>query len=227
MKKAPHPFVIAIDGPSASGKGTLSRRLARHYNFAFLDTGILYRGVALLAQKEKIDIDSENEGELAKLAEKLSQEILTDPALRQETTTQLASRVAKFPALRQALLRWQRDFAENPPDGAGGQAEGAVIDGRDIGTIVCPEADAKLFITAALEIRAKRRCKELQERGESAIYAHVLQDMMARDTRDQDREVAPSRAAPDALVIDTSHLSADDVFDRARAFVDEKRQASD
>ncbi len=212
----PASLVIAVDGPSAAGKGTLARRLARHYRLAFLDSGLLYRGVAQALIRQGIDPSDESNAVAA--ARQIRPESLQDPEFRSEATGEAASIVAAMPGVRHALLDWQRGFASQPPHGV----RGAVIDGRDIGTIVCPEATAKLFVTASPEARATRRFQELQERGEGAIYARVLQDMIARDARDQARPTSPLKAAPDALVIDTSGLSADQVFDRAKAFIDLK-----
>jgi cytidylate kinase len=153
-----------------------------------------------------------------KAARAIGADDLTRADLRSERVSQAASIVAAISAVRQALLGFQRDFAEHPPGGAGG----AVLDGRDIGTVVCPAAKAKLFITATPEIRARRRHEELIERGADSIYARVLEDMMERDQRDESREVAPSRPAPDALVLDTSTLNANEVFEKALAFVKER-----
>jgi len=214
-------LVIAVDGPSAAGKGTLARRLATHYRLRFLDSGLLYRGVALALSRQ--GIDSEDESAAIEAARQFQPDLLEDPNLRAESVGELASRVAAIPGVRQALLHWQREFATSLTPGM----QGAVIDGRDIGTVICPDATAKIFITATTEARAERRFKELQERGEGAIYARVLQDMIARDARDQARSASPLRAAPDALVIDTSRLSADQVFDRAKAFIDLKIAAQD
>ena len=217
-------FVITVDGPSAAGKGTLARRLAGHFGFEFLDTGALYRGVGLSVLRQSLDPADENAATAA--AKGLKAEILADPALRAEATSSAASKVAAIPSVRAAILNWQRDFARDAARNSGG----AVLDGRDIGTVVCPDADAKLFITASLEARAQRRLKELQERqlqqgGETAIYARVLQDMQERDARDQGRSISPTKPATDALIIDTSDLSADQVFERALAFIASKMKA--
>ena len=217
-------FIITVDGPSAAGKGTLARRLAAHFGYDFLDTGTLYRGVGLSVLRQGLDPADENVATTA--AKALRPEILADPSLRAETTSSAASKVAAIPSVRAAILNWQRDFARNAARNSGG----AVLDGRDIGTVVCPEADAKLFITASLEARAQRRLKELQERqlqrgGETAIYARVLQDMQERDARDQGRSISPTKPATDALIIDTSDLSADQVFERALAFIASRMKA--
>ena len=210
-------IVIAVDGPSAAGKGTLARRLGEHYRLAYLDSGLLYRGVGLMLLRQGIDPAEQSKAVLA--AEQFRPDILEDAELRSEAAGDMASRVAAIPGVRKALIGWQRAFAHSPGEGF----QGTVIDGRDIGTVIAPDATAKLFVTATTEARAERRFKELQERGEGAIYARVLQDMIARDARDQARSTSPLKAAADALVIDTSGLSADQVFDRAKAFIDLKR----
>lgn len=212
-------FIITVDGPSAAGKGTLARRLAQHFGFAFLDTGALYRGVGLALLRQGRD-PADAPAAIA-AAGSLTPEILGDPDLRSEATSRAASIVAAIPGVRAAILNWQRDFAHRPPNGS----RGSVLDGRDIGTVVCPDAPAKLFITASVEARAQRRLKELQGRGETAIYARVLQDMQERDARDQGRSISPTRPAADALIIDTSDLTADQVFDQALAFIASRMKA--
>jgi len=209
-------LAIAIDGPAAAGKGTLARRLAAHYNLAVLDTGALYRGTALTLLRQ--GLESPDESAAAAAAKALRPDLLTDPELRAEATGRLASRVAAIPAVRAALLEWQRDFAKHPPAGK----QGAVLDGRDIGTVVLPDAKVKLFITASDEARAMRRFKELQAKGETAIYARVLEDMRERDSRDTARSTAPMRPAEDALIIDTSALDADQVFRQAQDHIDQR-----
>jgi len=209
-------LTIAIDGPAAAGKGTLARRLAAAHNLAFLDTGALYRGTALTLLRGGSETPDEAAAEAA--ARQLKPELLTDPELRAEATGRLASKVAAMPAVRAALLDWQRNFAKRPPAGK----QGAVLDGRDIGTVVLPDAMVKLFITASDEARAMRRFKELQEKGEAAIYARVLEDMRERDARDTARSTAPMRPAEDALIIDTSALDADQVFRLAQDYIAKK-----
>ena len=219
MAKLLENLVIALDGPAAAGKGTLARRLAERYRLAYLDTGSLYRGTGLAVMRQ--GLDPADESAATKAAETLDPAILRDPEIRTEASGQAASKVGAIPAVRRALLDWQRHFASHPPAGPQGEpSAGAILDGRDIGTVVCPDAPVKLFITASTEARALRRFKELQEKGSGAIYARVLQDMQERDARDQDRAVAPLSAAADALVIDTSALNADQVFDLAIAHID-------
>ena len=209
-------MIIAIDGPSAAGKGTLARRLAAHFGFAQLDSGRLYRAVGLKLLRAGHDPSDETLALAA--ARALDPGELDDPALREEASAKAASVVAAMPSVRRALLDFQRAFARTPPEGKAG----AVIDGRDIGTVVCPDAEVKLFVTASDEIRARRRSEELQGRGEVAIYARVLKDMRERDARDSQRSVAPLVAADDAIVLDTSDLDADAVFAAALELINRK-----
>jgi cytidylate kinase len=202
-------FVVAIDGPAASGKGTLARRLADRFGLAHLDTGKLYRAVAFLVRQ--VGGDPADAAAATQAARRIDPALLSDPRLLTEPVAQAASVVAAIPAVRAALLDWQRRFALAPP----AAATGAVLDGRDIGTAVCPDADVKLFVTASTEARAERRFRELRQRGTPAIYDDVLQDMKERDARDTGRRVAPLTAAPDAVILDTTQLDADQVFERA------------
>ena len=206
-------FVVAIDGPAGSGKGTLAHRLAERFGFAHLDTGTLYRATALLVLDETGDPMHPMAAEAA--ARRVNLKLLADPRLRGDRIASAASVVAAIPEVRRALLGLQRDFAEHPPP----PARGAVLDGRDIGTVVCPRADVKLFITAGVNVRAARRVQELCEQGSAAIYENVLQDLNERDARDSGRRAAPLMAAADAEVIDTTALDADAVFERAAATV--------
>jgi len=201
--KSGDPIVIAVDGPAASGKGTLARRLAAHYGLHHLDTGLLYRAVGLRALREAMD-------PLA-AAEALTLADLAEPALREDSAAQAASKVAVIPAVREALRGLQRRFAGEPP--------GAVLDGRDIGTVVFPDAPIKIYVDATPEARAQRRHEELREMGLASIYSRVLQDMKERDARDRGRAVAPLTLAKDALVIDSSELDADQVFAEALAYI--------
>jgi cytidylate kinase len=207
-------MIIAVDGPAAAGKGTLARRLARTLNLAYLDTGALYRAVGLSVLRAGGDPSDKKAA--VEAAENLDRGILDDPELRGDAAANAASKVAAIPAVRKVLLAFQRDLAANPPDGK----QGAILDGRDIGTVVCPKADVKIFVTASPEARAERRLKELQGRGIEAIYANVLQDMKERDARDQARAVAPLVPAKDAHILDTTDLDADEAFEQALAIVD-------
>ena len=211
-------MIIAIDGPAAAGKGTLARRVAEHFNLAYLDTGLLYRAVG----KKILDFgnDPEDAAAAETVARALNAQDLNADGLRVDAVAQAASKVSAVPGVRAALLDFQRDFAKTPPEGS----NGAVLDGRDIGTVVCQEATAKLFITASTEVRANRRFKELHQVDSGAIYARVLEDMKERDERDSSRSFAPLVPANDANVIDTSHLSANQVFDQALVFIATKTQ---
>jgi cytidylate kinase len=199
-------LTIAIDGPAASGKGTLARRLAERFDLAYLDTGAIYRAVArdvLAAGHDPADAEA-----AAAQARRLDPASLGDPRLRDEDVARASSVVAAHAPVRAALLDFQRRFAAAPPSGK----RGAVLDGRDIGTVVCPDAPLKLYITAGIEARAGRRHKELAARGEDQDFADVLADLEARDARDSARATAPLKQAPDAVLIDTTALDAEGVF---------------
>jgi cytidylate kinase len=215
--------VIAVDGPAASGKGTLARRLAAELGYAYLDTGLLYRAVGLILIRQGLDPADENAAIEAATVFDAAMADLKDPALRDEETGKAAGIVAAFPAVRAALVDVQRQFAANPPGGAEGgargDARGAVLDGRDIGTVICPDADCKFFIEADIEERARRRVKELQDRGDTVILARVLQEMKERDERDRTRAVAPLAPAADASVVNTTNLNADAAFALAMSFI--------
>ena len=210
-------FIITIDGPSGAGKGTLARTLAHHYNLALLDTGLLYRCVGVKALQSGVALD--NEIRLAQIAQTLHAEDLIRYDLRTHEASNASSRVAVFHGVREALLDFQREFAENPPAGF----QGSILDGRDIGTVICPHARVKFYITAQVEIRAKRRFKELRARGIQSIYGVVLKDMKERDLRDSQRTEAPLRAAADALTLDTSMLRPEQVLEKAIAFIERRR----
>ncbi len=208
-------MIIAIDGPAAAGKGTLARRLAGYFGLNYLDTGLLYRAVGMAVLHAGGDPADPAAAELA--ARQLDPGVLADPTLRGEEAGGAASKVAAIPAVRAALLDFQRAFAARPP--------GAVLDGRDIGTVVCPGAESKLFVMASLEKRAERRLKELLDKGERAIWERVLQDMKERDERDSARSVAPLVPADDAVVLDTSELDADAAFAAAVDIISQRRPA--
>jgi cytidylate kinase len=203
-------MIIAIDGPAASGKGTLAKQLAAHYRLPHLDTGLLYRGVALALTDARQPLENADLAEAA--ARRLEVDHLDDPRLRSAEMGGAASIVAAIPAVRAALLDFQRNFAAQPA--------GAVLDGRDIGTVVAPHADAKLFVTASAEERARRRALELRGRGARADEAKILADIRARDARDGARSVAPLKAADDARLLDTTNLDIDAAFRAAVALVD-------
>ena len=202
-------MIIAIDGPAAAGKGTLARRIARDLGFAYLDTGLLYRATGKRVLEAGADPEDAQAAEAE--ARALEPRDLERPDLRTDAVAQAASKVSAVPGVRAALLAFQRTFAAQPPEGA----KGAVLDGRDIGTVVCPDADVKLFVTASDEVRAQRRFKELQESDPDVIYARVLEEMRERDARDRSRAVAPLEPAEDAILLDTSDLNADEVFAKA------------
>ena len=216
----PAACIIAVDGPAASGKGTLARRLAAHFDFAYLDTGALYRAVALSVILAGGNL--ENESDAVAAAESLDMARLEDSdfaaRLRTAEIGLAASIVAAMPRVRAAILAAQRQFATQPPDGK----KGAILDGRDIGTIVCPDAAAKLFITARAEIRAERRFAELRVNDGSLNLETVLADIHARDARDEGRATAPMKQADDAPLLDTSDLSIEEAFVAALALVEAK-----
>ena len=195
-------MIIAVDGPAAAGKGTLARRLAQHFGYHFLDTGLLYRMTA----RALLDGGHEPDDRAAAIAaaEQFDPRRYPEADLRSEEVGEIASAVAVIPEVRRALLAYQRSFAAQPP--------GAVLDGRDIGTVVCPDADAKFYVTASPEVRARRRLLELAERGQSAPYGHVLAGIHARDARDSARAAAPLVPAANAIILDTSHMSAGEVL---------------
>jgi len=205
-------MLIAVDGPAAAGKGTLSRRLAKHFNLARLDTGLIYRTVAKKVLETK---DPENNKIAIEIAQFLSLNDLDTNGLRDEAIGTAASKISAIPEVRKTLLNFQRNFAKNPPNGK----VGAILDGRDIGTVVCPKAEFKLFITASSKIRAERRFKELQDRGKEAIRSAILRDIIDRDERDSIRSVSPLLPAQDAQILDTSKLDPDAVFNLALDFI--------
>jgi CMP/dCMP kinase len=206
-------MIIAIDGPAASGKGTLAKRLAAHFGLPHLDTGLLYRAVARTILDRNSDLAHEPTATL--VAQSLDTSHLDDPRLREREMGEAASLVSGFQPVRDALIEFQRRFAAQLP--------GAVLDGRDIGTVVCPIAEVKLFVTATPEERARRRHLELVARDEPADFTAILEDIRRRDERDTSRAVSPLRPAPDAVVIDTTALDADAAFRRALEVVESAR----
>lgn len=213
MNKMPF-MIIAIDGPAGAGKGTLAKHLAQIYSLDHLDTGLLYRAVAFkLLEKGENFQDKEIATTTALL---LKKEDLTNPALRNETIGNMASKIAIFPEVREALLAFQRNFAKNSsPD-----KQGVILDGRDIGLVVLPEAPCKIFVTASPMVRAERRRKELHLKKTYSTLESILEDIKERDTRDEMREISPLRPASDAFVLDTSELGIYDVIEKASLFID-------
>jgi cytidylate kinase len=206
-------MIIAIDGPAASGKGTLARRLAAHFGLPHLDTGLLYRATAAALFDQGRDLG--DVGAAIKAARGLALIDFDETRLRSREMGEAASVVAALPAVRQALVEAQRNFAGRPG--------GAVLDGRDIGTVICPRADVKIFVTASPEARAQRRALELASRGERFDYAAILADIARRDARDSGRAAAPLKAAADAAVLDTTRLGVEAVFAEALRIVARQR----
>ena len=207
-------MIVAVDGPAASGKGTIARALAAHYALPHMDTGLLYRATAL--NLLNMGGDPESEFAAARAAADLSQTGFDDPELKSETVGGIASRISAYPLVREALLERQKRFAA--------QAGGAVLDGRDIGTVIAPEADAKLFVTARPEVRARRRFAELKAQGLDVHFDDVLADIHARDARDRGREAAPLAMADDAILLDTSEMGVDEAIAAALAAVERRRR---
>jgi cytidylate kinase len=210
----PAAIVIAVDGPAASGKGTLARALAKHLNLPHMDTGALYRAVALNLWRWGGDPASEFEA--VRACDEIGSNF-DDPELRSEPVSKIASKISAYPAVREALLERQRAFASQP--------SGAVLDGRDIGTVIAPDAAAKLFVTASAEVRAQRRVRELLERGMPAHFDDVLCDLRARDERDMNRDAAPLVRADDADLLDTSDLTVDQAIAEAIRLVEIRLKA--
>jgi cytidylate kinase len=206
-------MIIAIDGPAASGKGTLGKRLAQHYGYRHLDTGVIYRAVA----KALLDggHDLTDEAQAVKVAMQLDPETFGHPELKSHRIGEAASVVSVIASVREALVNFQRQFAADPP--------GAVLDGRDIGTVICPDADVKIFVVADPQVRARRRTLEAQARGEAADEAMVLADILKRDERDKNRAAAPLKAATDAHILDNSNLDIEGGVQAAIAIVEAVR----
>lgn len=207
-----NPIVVAIDGPAASGKGTIARQVAERFNLDYLDTGSIYRAVGykILHQEQ----DPSDESVAVSAAKSLTAEELKNPNLYDEGVGAAASKVAAIPAVREVLLEFQQSFAKSP--------KGAILDGRDIATVVCPHADFKFYITADIATRARRRYKQLQNKDSSVIYQAVLDDLNRRDARDSEREIAPLKQAQDAIAIDTTELTIAEVVQRVTAVIAEK-----
>lgn len=203
------PFVVAIDGPAASGKGTIGMNLARHFDWPFLDTGLVYRAVAKNLVKEQIYQSPEN---AVMVAKNLCFDDLKQGGLRDPEITRIASEIASIPGVRKALIDFQRNFAN--------QGKGAILDGRDIGTVICPNADIKFYITASQEVRAKRRFQELLNQGEVVTFEEVFETLVERDQRDTSRSNAPLTQPEDAILIDTSKLTIKQSTERVIAEVE-------
>ncbi len=206
-------MIITVDGPAASGKGTLAKRLAKHYGLPHLDTGLLYRGVGFLMREAGHALD--DAAAAARAAHALEPSKLDPEMLRSDEIGEAASRVAAIPGVRAALLKLQQDFAHQPG--------GAVLDGRDTGTVIAPDADVKLFVTATPEERARRRFKELESRGEPPAFEAVLEDIRTRDARDSGRAIAPLKPASDAVLLDTTRLDIEAAFRAAIEIVEAPR----
>lgn len=217
-------MIITIDGPAAAGKGTLSTALAAKYNLAVFDTGMIYRAVGLEMFLSKTDFGDESEA--VRLAKELTfakmMKLSTHPDFRSPAGGSAASLVSAIPLVRSALLKMQQDYALNPVFADGSKADGVVYDGRDTGTVVCPNADVKFFITASAEVRANRRYKEFVAKGIEIAYEQVLADVKARDERDSSRSTAPMKPAADAIIFDTSELGVNEVIAKACEVIDEK-----
>ncbi len=206
-------MIIAIDGPAGAGKGTLAKKLADKLNLAYLDTGLLYRAVGYALLQDNQSLDDEKVAHQYAVA--LTPQALTNPNLRSDTAAKAASKISTYANVRAALLDFQRTFAHHPPL----PHQGAILDGRDIGTTVLPEANIKFFVEASPEVRAQRRYLELQARGDTTSLDQVLADIKARDTQDRTRQNSPLKPAEDAILIDTSNLTAEEAFERALSVV--------
>ena len=206
-------MIIAIDGPAAAGKGTLAARLAKHYRLPYLDTGLLYRLVGKIVTERGEDPD--DAAAAAIVALNIDPAQLSDPSLRGREAGEIASRVSVHVGVRASLLKFQQDFAAQPG--------GAVLDGRDIGTVICPQADVKIYVTASPEVRAQRRTDELLNKGRNVRYRTILGEIKERDERDAGRRTAPLAQAPDAILLDTSHMNPEQAFQAALAIVEKAK----
>lgn len=218
-------MIITIDGPAAAGKGTLSAYLSKHYKLAYFDTGMVYRAVGLDMVLQKLNVEDESVAE--KIAKSLTFEkmmaLSKHPDFRSDIGGSAASKVSALPKVRAALLKMQQDFALKPVFADGTPANGVIYDGRDTGTVVCPNADIKLFVTASSEVRARRRFEEFKAKGIDTTYEKVLTDMIARDKRDQERASAPLKPADDAIFMDTSNMSAEEEINAAIKIIEAKK----
>ncbi len=217
-------MIITIDGPAAAGKGTLAGKLAEKYKLAYFDTGMVYRAVGLEMVLDNKNINDESLAEeyASKLTFPKMMKLSKNPDFRSNVGGQAASVVSAHPKVRATLLKMQQDFAKNPVFADGNSARGAIYDGRDTGTVVCPNADIKFFITASPEVRAMRRFREFEAKGMQTTFEAVLEDMRIRDERDSKRATAPMKPADDAIIFDTSDLNIDEVFQKACKIIDSK-----
>ena len=219
-------MIITVDGPAAAGKGTLSRVLAEKYDLAYFDTGMVYRAVGL--EMALLGKNLNNEAEALEIADNLTfakmNELSANPDFRSALGGKNASIVSAYPSVRASLLKMQQDFSKNPVFADGTPAKGAIYDGRDTGTVVCPQADIKFFVTASPDVRAERRFKEFPAKGEKISYEEVLADVKARDERDMKRAVAPMKPAADAVILDTSNDTIEDVLRRAVEIIESRKQ---
>ena len=215
-------MIITIDGPASAGKGTLAGKIAQEYKLAYFDTGMVYRAVGI--ETLLADVPADNADMAEKFAKGLTfqrmMELSKHPSFRGPEGGKRASLVSAIPSVRAALLKMQQDFCKNPTFADGSKAQGVVYDGRDTGTVVCPQADVKLFVIASAEARAQRRYKEYCKKGINTSYEEVLNDINQRDKRDSERSTSPLKPAADAIILDTTHLSIEEVFEKAKEIID-------
>lgn len=219
-------MIITVDGPAAAGKGTLSQQLAKRYGLAYFDTGMVYRAVGLLMLLNDRDLADTltAEEEAGNLSFVKMMELSKNPEFRSSRGGQTASIVSSYSGVRAKLLDMQRNFAKNPVFADGSRANGVIYDGRDTGTVICPQADIKFFVTATPEVRAKRRYDEFIAKGMSANYEDVLVDVKARDERDANRKDAPMKPADDAIILDTTDMGIEDVYNKVVQIIDERME---